>query len=197
MVSKATITNTVIRSSLLILGLSVSASANDNFRLTVLYNNVPLDERLTTGWGFSCLIRDKNKTILFDTGGSGNVLISNMKELGINPKQVDLIVLSHIHGDHTGGLGSFLRKNSQVTVYLPHSFPQGFRDDIKREGAKVVSVAGPMEISEGVYSSGEMGVGIKEQCLILKTGEGLVIMTGCAHPGIVYMFKNALECLKD
>ena len=198
MISKTTIKNSVISlSMLLLLGLSVSASANDSFKLTVLYNNVPLDERLSAYWGFSCLIRAKDKTILFDTGGNGNVLLSNMEKLGINPKQVDLIVLSHIHKDHIGGLGSVLRENSKVTIYLPQSFPQVFKDAIKKKGAKVVSVSTPMEISEGVYSCGEMGVRTKEQCLILKTTSGLVIITGCAHPGIVDMVKNAKGWLKD
>jgi 7,8-dihydropterin-6-yl-methyl-4-(beta-D-ribofuranosyl)aminobenzene 5'-phosphate synthase len=188
---------TVISISILFLGLTFSAATYSDLRVTILFNNVPCDQRLTTGWGFSCVVHGMGKTILFDTGGEGNVLLSNMEQLKISPQEIDLVVLSHVHGDHTGGLESFLHRNAHVTVYLPGSFPHRFKDDIKSKGAKVVSVDEPMEICRGVYSSGEMGHGIREQCLILKTREGLVIITGCAHPGIVRMVKHAKEWLKD
>jgi len=82
MINKTAITNSVIRSSLLVLGLSVLASADDNFKLTVLYNNVPLDERLTTGWGFSCLILGG-----FHLGGYSEHevkgIIERLREMGV------------------------------------------------------------------------------------------------------------------
>lgn len=175
---------------------NVSVSADSKSKLTILYNNVPFNQKLDTGWGFSCIIHHSGKKILFDTGGNGSVLLSNMDKLRINPEQVNLIILSHIHGDHTGGLKEVLKRNAQVTVYLPHSFPKTFKDDIMRMGAHVTSIDKPMKICEEVYSSGEMGAGIKEQALILKTSNGLVIITGCAHPGIVDIVKHAKDWLK-
>jgi 7,8-dihydropterin-6-yl-methyl-4-(beta-D-ribofuranosyl)aminobenzene 5'-phosphate synthase len=90
-----------------------------------------------------------------------------------------------------------LRKNPDVTVYLPNSFPQAFKEEITRRGAKIVSVSGPMEILDGIYSTGELGAGIKEQALVLKTKEGMLIITGCAHPGIVNVVSHVKEWLKD
>jgi 7,8-dihydropterin-6-yl-methyl-4-(beta-D-ribofuranosyl)aminobenzene 5'-phosphate synthase len=187
----------LIGMSVLLLGLTSSAATYSDLRLTILFNNVPYDERLTTKLGFSCVVHGTERTILFDTGGKGNVLLSNMEKLKVSPQEVGLVVLSHVHRDHTGGLKSFLKKNRHITVYLPRSFPNKFKDDIKTKGAKVVSVDEPVEICKGVYSSGEMDNRIREQCLILKTREGLVIITGCAHPGIVPMVKHAQEWLKD
>jgi 7,8-dihydropterin-6-yl-methyl-4-(beta-D-ribofuranosyl)aminobenzene 5'-phosphate synthase len=109
--------------------------------LTVLYNNVPFNRNLTTAWGFSCFVQRKDKGILFDTGEDGTILLSNMQKLGVDPAQIDLIVLSHIHGDHTGGLESLLKINANLTVYLPISFPQAFKTEIAEHGAEVVSVA--------------------------------------------------------
>jgi len=60
--------------------------------------------------------------------------VTNLEELGINPKEIDLLILSHIHGDHVGGLPSFLEKNSEVVVYLPKSFPKGFKKGVKEYG---------------------------------------------------------------
>jgi len=124
-------------------------------------------------------------------------LVTNMRELGINPKEVDLVVLSHIHGDHVGGLPGFLEKNPGVVVYLPKSFPRGFKDKVEEYGAKVVEVQGPLKICQGVYSSGELGTWIKEQSLIIHTEKGLIVITGCAHPGIVKIVDKAKDLLKN
>jgi metal-dependent hydrolase (beta-lactamase superfamily II) len=68
--------------------------------------------------------------------------------LGIYPKEIDLVVLSHIHGDHVGGLPSFLEKNPEVVVYLPKSFPKGFKDKLKEYEAKIVEVQEPLKICQ-------------------------------------------------
>jgi len=161
--------------------------------LTVLYDNYPFRPGLRTAWGFSCLVELGEEVILFDTGGSAGILLSNMRALGIEPDRIQKVALSHIHGDHVGGLLGFLEKNSAVTVYLPASFPEGFKDRVRCCGARVVEVRGPMEIGEGVYSTGEMGTRIREQALVVESSEGLVVITGCAHPGIVEVVRRAVE----
>jgi len=92
--------------------------------LTIVYDNNVYNEELETRWGFSCLIEGLKKSILFDVGGESSVLFMNMEKLKIDPQEVDIIVLSHIHYDHIGSLPSFLEKNPLVTVYPPESFPQ-------------------------------------------------------------------------
>jgi 7,8-dihydropterin-6-yl-methyl-4-(beta-D-ribofuranosyl)aminobenzene 5'-phosphate synthase len=163
----------------------------DPVRITVLYNNVAHDKRLATAWGMSCLVEGMEKTVLFDTGGDGRILLSNMKKLGKDPKQVDIVFLSHIHGDHVGGLWQFLRSNPDVIVYLPKSFPAGFRKRAGEAAAKVVSVKESLEITENICSTGELGSAPKEQALILKTPKGPIVVTGCAHPGVVNIVKRA------
>jgi len=105
--------------------------------ISVVYDNNEYDPGLKTAWGFSCLIKGTKKTILFDTGRNGRVLLSNMSKLKIDPQEVEVIVLSHIHGDHVGGLNAVLDENSKVTVYLPHSFPDSFKDEVKRYGERI------------------------------------------------------------
>ena len=102
------------------------------------------------------------RTILFDTGGDAETLLSNMAALKINPHQIEIVVLSHIHGDHTGGLFGLLELNNALTVYLPASFPKDFKERVKTYGASVVEVQGPTETTPSVWSTGEMGTGIKE-----------------------------------
>jgi len=83
--------------------------------ITIVYDNNRYDSRLTAAWGFSCLARLPQQVILFDTGGDGVILLHNMAKLKIDPGEVDVVVLSHVHGDHVGGLASFLEHNSNVT----------------------------------------------------------------------------------
>lgn len=174
----------------------VAAGGTENIergqlRLHVVFNNVFYKAGLETGWGFSCLIEGLDKTILFDTGGNGDILLSNMQHLGLDPEAVDVVVLSHIHADHTGGLGAFLTRNPDVTVYLPESFPASFQRGAKRLGAATEAVSGPRQLMDKVYSTGEMGWAIKEQALIVDTREGLIVITGCAHPNVADMAERA------
>lgn len=171
-----------------------SASAN-GLTLTVLYDNNPFDPRLTTADGFSVLIEGLQRRILFDTGGSGAILLRNMGLLSIDPRQIDIVVLSHIHNDHVGGLAGLLGQAGSVRVYVLSSFPLEFKQRVRQAGADVVEVSGPTEITDGAHSTGELGVAIKEQALVLKTAAGLVVITGCAHPGVVNMVARAQAAL--
>lgn len=152
--------------------------------ITVVYDNNPYKHGLETAWGFSAFITGPEKSILFDSGRDRS-LLNNMEKLAIDPDSIDIVVLSHIHPDHTGGLGSLLEKNPNVTVYLPESFPKKFKDNVQDSGAKVVEVEKSMKICENVYSTGQLGRWIREQSLIVRTEAGLIVMAGCAHPGIL------------
>jgi 7,8-dihydropterin-6-yl-methyl-4-(beta-D-ribofuranosyl)aminobenzene 5'-phosphate synthase len=166
-------------------------------RLTILYDNNPYDYRLKSSWGFSCLIELEEKTILFDTGGDGEILLYNMRVLNKDPKTIDMIVLSHIHGDHTGGLWSLLGGKPTLKVYIPASFPQEFEQRVKKYGPEVVRIDAPLAIDQKAYSTGEMDHGIKEQSLILHTPKGMILITGCAHPGIIEIIRKAKTLAKE
>jgi 7,8-dihydropterin-6-yl-methyl-4-(beta-D-ribofuranosyl)aminobenzene 5'-phosphate synthase len=164
-------------------------------RITVVFNNVPHRPDLTTAWGFAAVIETPAQTVLFDTGGDGVKLLSNMVRLGIEPGQIALVVLSHIHADHSGGLDAFLARNSHVTVAVPESFPASFNMSVRARGARLQMVGGPTRLSGPFYSTGEMGSVIKEQALIVDAAKGLVVVTGCAHPNVVAMARAAREYL--
>ena len=162
--------------------------------ITILYDNYLHDERLTSEWGFSALVEYNDRVLLFDTGGSAT-LMDNMHLLGIDPKTIQAVVLSHEHGDHVGGLLSFLAEASQPTVYLLPSFPARFKNTVAAL-TNVVEVTDSLEIFPGIYTTGQVTGDVSEQALAILTDKGSVIITGCAHPGIATMVKQGRSTLQ-
>jgi len=160
------------------------------FAITVVHDNYSCSEGLRAAWGFSAFVAGFEKGILFDTGSDGTLLLENMARLHISPGDIDIVVLSHVHGDHTGGLTGLLKENARVTVYLPRSFPARFREVMQGYGAAVVEVSEPREICPGVYTTGVLGRLVREQALVVRTPQGLIVLTGCSHPGIATILEK-------
>ena len=185
----------------LVLTGSAKLPAQDEkgIEIRVLYDNyvcVNGDKGLKSDWGFACLVTGTEKTILFDTGRKGEVFLDNCENLHVNPKSVQLAVISHNHDDHTGGLLPFLEKNGKIAVYLPPSCEKTFIRQLEDRGAKVVVVAKLVEICKNVYVTTPTGDDVIEQALVLDTKKGLVVITGCSHPGVAKIARKAKEELK-
>lgn len=184
--------------ALFMLTLPITSFAGEG-KITVFFNNTPLDRGLSLGWGFACMIEGFEKTLLFDTGSDGKILISNMNKCSIDPARIDSVILSHEHYDHVGGLESFLKINGRrAEVYFPVSFPPDLQGKIRRWAEKAIGVdTHPLEICRHVWTTGELGKGIREQALVLETKKGLVIITGCAHPGIVSIVQTVTRSFDE
>lgn len=170
-------------------------------KITIVYDNKIVKDLkdLEAGWGFSCFIETKDKKVLFDTGWDGDLLIYNMRLLGINTRDIDLVVLSHNHWDHCGGLARLLNLNSSLDVYVPKSFSKHLKKEIEKR-ANIYEVQRSTEIYPGVHTTGEIEgsvitgrtkILIKEQSLIISSIKGLIIITGCAHSGIDKILNSA------
>lgn len=171
-----------------------SSGAENPVKVTIIYDNYISKKGMEAHWGFSCYIEDTEKNILFDTGTKSDLFIHNMNELAINHNNVDIVVLSHEHGDHTGGLFPFLEMNNDLSVLMPYSFSYDFVRRVESHGTNALTVKKPIEICNDVYLSGELDARMnKEQSLAINTRKGLVIIVGCSHPGII----NILESFKE
>lgn len=144
--------------------------------VSIIYDNTSTRRDLSADWGFSALIETGSRTILFDAGADGEILLRNMKTLGIDPLCVDTVFISHHHFDHTGGLAAFLHANSNADVFVPASL-RGVR-----HANKVYHLDAECRIDEDIYSTGELDN--IEQSLYIKTDAGFVVIAGCSHPGL-------------
>jgi 7,8-dihydropterin-6-yl-methyl-4-(beta-D-ribofuranosyl)aminobenzene 5'-phosphate synthase len=101
-------------------------------------------------------------------------------------------VLSHSHNDHTGGLDALLSTGVRPTVYLLPSFPVSFKQPVSQM-TTVIEVTPDQVITEGIVTTGEMSGNTPEQAIAIDIDQGMVILTGCAHPGIVAIIKHIKE----
>jgi 7,8-dihydropterin-6-yl-methyl-4-(beta-D-ribofuranosyl)aminobenzene 5'-phosphate synthase len=173
-------------------------------RLTILYDNTTAREGVQSDWGFACLIEGLGKTVLFDTGTKPEILLANCQALGVDLQKVDVIAISHPHGDHMGGLLSVLEKHPAVALYIPAALALISESTAKSAGipplaklagpgTKIVQVDKSVEICPGIRLTGQI-VGanlIPEIGLLLETKSGGMLITGCAHPGIVDIVRKA------
>ena len=157
-------------------------------KLTIIYDNEVYQKGigLKSDWGFACLIKTKDENILFDCGAKDHLLLNNMDKLGINPKDINKIVISHEHWDHNGGLKSLLSLTNNAEVYRLEKIDAG-------EELKLKILEKTNMISNEVFTTGRLsGSPVDEQSLVLEGKKGFYVLVGCSHPGV----KNILEVSK-
>ena len=151
-------------------------------KITIIYDNTSRDRRLGADWGFACLVEAYGRKILFDTGANGNILLNNMKYLGIVPSDITDIFISHDHWDHTGGLEAITGLNKS-TWFLPETFQP-------TRGVSEVRIGEtPREIHDKIWSTGTLAA--IEHALIIKQEDRMTVVAGCSHPGVENMLAAA------
>lgn len=164
-------------------------------RIIVLVDNEPSKSNmeLKAAWGISLYVKARDVSFLFDTGPSPEVLEHNCRVLGVDLSNISFVFISHEHGDHTGGLPYIAKMAPNVPVYVPSGMSHSALRRIEDLGLNVIEVEGPLQILEGVASTGPLMSGsLAEHGLILNLqGKGMVLLVGCAHPGVDRMLLNA------
>jgi 7,8-dihydropterin-6-yl-methyl-4-(beta-D-ribofuranosyl)aminobenzene 5'-phosphate synthase len=186
-------------------------------------------------WGYSALVEVDGRKFLFDTGANPDVVLKNAKSLGINLSDVEDVVISHNHDDHTGGLitlrRELMKKNPRAmsrahvsaNIFLPRLKADGtddnglipLRTEYERLGGRFAVHVDAAELATGVWFTGPVprkfpetnwsteglkihtGTGDvtdnvpEDAALVFSTPEGLVVLTGCGHAGIVNISEYA------
>jgi len=160
----------------------------NSVKITTLVDNDVWEKGLSSTWGLSFYVEtfqenDKH-TILMDVSGSFETFHENASKLGIDLTVIEAIFISHWHGDHVGALSQVLPLiKCSVPVYVPSA---------NASSARVCSE--PMELLGGLMSTGEMPTRISEHSLIIDVKDkGLVVLTGCCHPGTINILKRAMK----
>lgn len=188
----------------------------ERLSVTVLVDNTASGRGLLGEHGLSFLIETKSSRLLFDTG-QGLALLHNAQQLGIDLKDLDAIVISHGHDDHTGGLPGLLQQANGTTLFLhPDAIAPKYSSrgaigapiqDIQNSHQPIVWTQNPTEVVPEIWATGpiprrhplEDTGGLfwsdahhsktddlwDDQALYIETLEGLVVIFGCAHAGVI------------
>jgi 7,8-dihydropterin-6-yl-methyl-4-(beta-D-ribofuranosyl)aminobenzene 5'-phosphate synthase len=192
-----------------------------------------LADRFGVGeWGFAALVDMDGHRILFDTGARPETVLHNAPELGIDLSTVNDVILSHHHGDHTGGLVTLRRELSSKNpralsrayvgegIFLSRPGKDGresneavlTRRDYEVLGGSFEIIKRPTQIFPGAWLTGPVprvhpernwslqrsilaggrrmeDTVPEDMSLVLDTEQGLVVVSGCGHAGII----NTLE----
>jgi 7,8-dihydropterin-6-yl-methyl-4-(beta-D-ribofuranosyl)aminobenzene 5'-phosphate synthase len=181
----------------------------DALAILPLYENAKAAGNLVSGHGVSYLIRTDEATILMDLGFNPDQeaqapLVTNMARLGIAPDEADLLVISHNHPDHVGGLR---RQPAQFkTASGVSALPAGARyapASMDFAGAPFRVAEEPGVVAPGVATLGRMPfvqpfpfwlwqpLNYEQALAVNVAGEGIVVITGCGHPTLERIVARA------
>ena len=91
-------------------------------------------------------------------------------------------------------MGFIKNQKGNACIYLPN-FSRDFKDKAKKFGASLIEIDKLTQILPGIFSTGEIAGAyhnkyMAEQAMVLKTKNGITIITGCAHPGVLKMVEK-------
>lgn len=203
-----------------------------DLRITIL--STMLADEGVGEWGFAALVVADGQAILFDTGAYPDTVLRNAREMKIDLGHVHRLVLSHFHGDHTGGLitlrkavmagdpaalavvdaGEGILEQRYTAAGKPIGGMPAFLPAYHQLGGSVIEHDQAVELLPGVWLTGPVprlrdehtrGKGVmlmrdgklvddpvgEDASLVMRTAEGLVILTGCGHAGIMNIVDQA------
>lgn len=193
----------------------------EGMKLTILSDNNTLIDRYLLGEpGFSCLIEDGGKRFLLDTGYFG-IFARNAETLGLSWRDVDEVILSHCHDDHTKGLSAFFiegprprlvahpglfRRVASRGLMIGCPYP---RTKLERY-FDLELTAEPLALTENLFYLGQIprvfpfqedqavrqgedgpDKNWDDTALAFRGREGVYVITGCSHSGIGNILEQA------
>jgi 7,8-dihydropterin-6-yl-methyl-4-(beta-D-ribofuranosyl)aminobenzene 5'-phosphate synthase len=207
-----------------LLAAALPAQTVKSLKIQILSTMLTADEGIGE-WGFSALVEVDGHRILFDTGARPETVLNNARELKVDLSDVPDAILSHNHGDHTGGLKT-LREHYPQSFTVLHvgkgiTYPRKPRAfSLSAYTGRVIEYDHPAQIYPGVWLTGPVprkyqernwsGTGQvqtsegwvednipEDMSLVFNTAQGLVLLSGCGHAGVINTVEYAREKVRN
>lgn len=161
--------------------------------IKTLVENTSFSEEFASEHGLSLYIETQRHKILFDLGASG-LFVENAKKMNVDLSEIDLVVISHGHYDHGGGLREFLKMNSKAKIYVnQRAFEKHYGS--RPNGEKVnIGLDNGLENVEQIIRVGDYSVIDKELILFSNVKKTKLNPTGNRD---LYMEKGDSIVLDD
>jgi len=143
-------------------------------------------------FGYSVIVRFEGASVLFDTGVTPKALEQNLKTADIDPKSIDILVLSHNHSDHIGGISYIRKTNSDIVVYAAPG--QEIDEHPVTRLEKFERITPNLYAIRTHTDSPTSGIS-DELSLVMRTDQGPYLLTGCSHTGVSRIVKKATEII--
>lgn len=159
--------------------------------IRIVYDNTSARASMPADWGFSALVVKDGRKVLFDTGTKPDLFIANLSKLGVKAAEIEKTVISHEHPDRRDGVLDILQKSRSILAYFIDNLSLDAYRQVNAIESKAVRSRTPIEVMPGVFTTGMMDGSTPEQALLIEIPKGVVILTGCAHPGVARMVEAA------
>jgi 7,8-dihydropterin-6-yl-methyl-4-(beta-D-ribofuranosyl)aminobenzene 5'-phosphate synthase len=195
-------------------------------KVKILVDNYVTGRGLLAEHGFSIFIEDERQKYIFDTG-QGMTLLHNMEVFNLKLADIDKVILSHGHDDHTGGLHFFKEANvlPELIAHPDIIYPKfKIQGQVKKNIGLKITLDGfnlnfskdPVNINKRIIFSGEVPKWNKweleetayyrekegqleqdpfsdDSSIYVKLNNGLLVLTGCAHSGIINIIQYGMK----
>lgn len=179
----------------------------NNIKVTCISENTSFSNSLLASHGQSLLLEIDNKKYLFDTTEIYEGLSYNMKQMNIQLNEIETVVLSHNHLDHSGALFKLIDNLTNQRLFLPpdmklldeERYNTQYRTDSKEKAVQklldykhTTVVTEGLQIDKNLFTTGVLDAPDKEQSLVVNIPhKGLVLLIGCAHPTLPVIVEAA------
>jgi len=175
-------------------------------RVRFLMDYFAADDRFRTEAGVSYQVTTDRHSLLFDLGFNRqgedpSPLRRNLRVLGLESAPIDGVFISHNHRDHVGGLRNQTRKEPALEQLEPETLAHAVvwaPLPLYHPRCSCSLISHPMELRPGLASTGPLpahlyflGMLHEQSLLVSVRGRGVVLISGCGHPGITAMVRFA------
>ncbi|MDA2928399.1 MBL fold metallo-hydrolase [Acidobacteria bacterium AH-259-O06] len=168
----------------------LGSQPRSELEIQIIYDNTSAREDMRADWGFAALVTFRGHRVLFDSGAYPELFLENLKKMGVDPSSIEHAVISHHHMDHRSGIYQLYGQNPSMKVHFLDNFPVQAFEAADTIGMEPHRVMGSFQVVSGIYSTGIIEGSPPEQSLIIETAKGIVLLTGCCHPGVVKMVET-------
>lgn len=172
----------------------LTLASNDNYFQILYDTSEPAIPGLKPGFGYAVYIHIDGKRILLDTGTDPDIMAHNLITAGVDVNSLDMVVISHNHHDHAGGLQRILELNPALPVYVPPG--QVFAV------SKVRTIEDNLQITPNLFvirgHSDKPTAGISDDLSIVIRGQsGAYVLSTCSHSGVAQIIDRAGDITGD